>query len=119
MLGDVYKRQLHNVRNRSFVPSVLNRTDFVFIKTNAKGLKSPYIGPCRVIKRADKYFVVDVGGTRDTVTIDRLKPAFVDPEAIPYVAPKKGRPPRPPKSPTTGGGGVVPANEVRRNKQST
>ena len=37
----------------------------------------PYKGPYRVLRRADKYFELDLDGCHDTVSLDRLKPAFI------------------------------------------
>ena len=31
-----------------------------------------------MLERNDKYYTLDIRGRRDTVSIDRLKPAFVD-----------------------------------------
>ena len=49
----------------------------VFVRCDAvrKPLQSPYDGP---YERSDKYFVVDVKGKRDTISLDRLKPAHLD-----------------------------------------
>ncbi len=33
---------------------------------------------CRVLDRSDKFFTLDLNGRTDTVSIDRLKPAYVD-----------------------------------------
>ena len=38
----------------------------------------PYKGSYRVLHRADKYFELDLDGHHDTVSLDRLKPAFID-----------------------------------------
>ena len=72
-------------------------------------LTPPYAGPYKVLERKDKTFVIELGDRRDTVSIDRLKPAHLDPDQPVYTpAPKRrGRPPR-----TRSGGGCVaePAN---------
>lgn len=31
-----------------------------------------------MLERTEKYYVIDVNGTRDTISIDRLKPAHID-----------------------------------------
>ncbi|XP_015126960.1 uncharacterized protein LOC107048334 [Diachasma alloeum] len=60
--------------------------------------RSPYIGPCRVISRHDKYFVIwyksgGLGNYKNTpISIDRLRPAYVLPEDMDQV---QGQPPPP------------------------
>ena len=53
----------------------------VFIRHDAicKPLQPPYNGPYPVVKRTDKYFTVNINGREDTVSLDRLKPAYLDP----------------------------------------
>ncbi|CAH8575646.1 unnamed protein product [Dicrocoelium dendriticum] len=41
-------------------------------------LPSPYIGPFKVLHRAIKAHTIDRGGRHEVVTIDRLKPAFME-----------------------------------------
>ncbi|XP_029643301.1 uncharacterized protein LOC115217689 [Octopus sinensis] len=41
-------------------------------------LRPPYSGPYKVIKREPKYFILDIGGKRNTVSIDRLKKALIE-----------------------------------------
>lgn len=54
---------------------------YIFVRVDAvkKPLQHPYDGPYRVLSRNKKYFVIDKHGTRDSVNIDRLKPAFIEP----------------------------------------
>lgn len=40
-------------------------------------LQQPYAGPFLVLERHDKYFLIDRRGKPDTVSLDRLKPAFM------------------------------------------
>nr|CAH8855251.1 unnamed protein product [Trichobilharzia regenti] len=58
----------------------LQTCKFVFIRVDAirKGLQPPYEGPFQVIKRSDKHFTVNKNGRRETVSIDRIKPAYTD-----------------------------------------
>ncbi|CAH8550920.1 unnamed protein product [Dicrocoelium dendriticum] len=51
----------------------------VRIDTVRKPLTPPYEGPYKVIDRKDKYFVLDRNGCKDSVSIDRLKPAYIEP----------------------------------------
>ncbi len=48
------------------------------IRKPLQPLQPPYDGPCKVLERKDKYFVVYVKGKRDTISLDRLKPAHLD-----------------------------------------
>ena len=41
-------------------------------------LQRPYDGPFPVLDRHDKYFRIALPGHNDTVSIDRLKPAYLD-----------------------------------------
>ena len=41
-------------------------------------LQSPYQGPFKVIDRQGKLYKLDLGTRQDTVSIDRLKPAFLE-----------------------------------------
>ena len=57
----------------------------VFIRHDAvkKPLQQPYDGPYKVLKRTDKFFCVDINGRLDTVSLDRLKPAYYEsPELV-------------------------------------
>ena len=57
-------------------------------------LTRPYRGPFKVLRRGDKVFTIQLpNGSEDTVSIDRLKPAFV---ATDVVSPA---PPPPPTAP--------------------
>lgn len=53
---------------------------FVFLRTDGtkQPLQAPYTGPHKVLRRTAKSFVIDRHGRKETVSIDRLKPAFVD-----------------------------------------
>ncbi|XP_064468627.1 uncharacterized protein LOC135381622 [Ornithodoros turicata] len=63
-----------------FVPSELGTTSHVFLRTDRlrRALEPPYSGPYKVLRRSPKTFVIDVHGQHQFVSIDRLKPAFID-----------------------------------------
>ena len=44
-----------------------------------KPLQLPYFCPFKVLRRTDKYFLLDLNGRQDTVLVDRLKVAHLDP----------------------------------------
>ncbi|XP_029651859.1 uncharacterized protein LOC115225074 [Octopus sinensis] len=64
----------------SHVPKDINTWTHVFVRNDGipSQLRPPYSGPYKVIKREQKYFVLDIGGKRNTVSIDRLKKAFIE-----------------------------------------
>ena len=77
--------RVHRSR-RTYVSDSLNSASHVFIRqdTVRGSLQRPYEGPFKVLQRTAKYFVVDVNGRSDTVSIDRLKPAFMESQYVPH-----------------------------------
>ena len=63
-----------------FVPEDLSNCSHVFVRRDAvkRPLQRPYDGPFPVLDRHDKYFRIALPGHNDTVSIDRLKPAYLD-----------------------------------------
>ena len=64
----------------SFVHPDLHTCTHVFIRHDATKppLQPTYNGPYKVLERKDRHFVVELSSTRkDTVCIDRLKPAYL------------------------------------------
>ena len=68
------------VNRTSHVSYDLNTCTHVFIRHDAvrKPLQPPYDGPYAVLKRNNKHFTININGRTDTVSLDRLKPAYVD-----------------------------------------
>lgn len=62
-----------------FVHPHLRVCSHVFLRHDAvrKPLQAPYDGPYKVILRREKTFDIEIKGTSHTVSIDRLKPAFM------------------------------------------
>ena len=48
----------------------------MMLYVNHSNLK--YDGPFPVVKRTDKHFTIDINGRKDTISVDRLKPAYLD-----------------------------------------
>ena len=63
-----------------YTPKDLHDCKYVFIRNDAvkKPLCPTYSGPLRVVERHPKYFKLTIKGKFDTVSIDRLKPAYLD-----------------------------------------
>ena len=80
------------------IPPDLQHSQYVFIRRDSHRtpLQRPYEGPFKVLRPGEKNFTIDIGGRKDTVSVDRLKPAHIDPEfQVPVaVAKHRGRPPR-------------------------
>ncbi len=66
------------------MPKDLLSATHVFIRDDSvrPPLQRPYQGPFKVISRQDKYFVLDLNGQQDSVSIDRLKPAHLEKDLI-------------------------------------
>ncbi|XP_076734505.1 LOW QUALITY PROTEIN: uncharacterized protein K02A2.6 [Maylandia zebra] len=88
---------VHHCVPDTFVPKTLETAKFVFVRHDAHRtpLRPLYDGPFRVIEPGQKHFVLDFGGRRETVCVDRLKLAHVLPDSnvVPAQAPRRGRPP--------------------------
>ena len=67
-------------RSNSFVPKELEQCEHVWIKKPTLGstLSRPYMGPFKVLNRNLKYNTIDIDikGKRETVALERVKPAF-------------------------------------------
>ena len=76
-------------RDRDHVPSALSRTSHVFLRVDAvrKPLVPPYEGPFPVLLRGQKTFKILRNNKEVVVSVDRLKPAFIDPlpDTVPRV----------------------------------
>ena len=63
-----------------YINKDLSSCTHVFVRNDRvrKPLQAPYDGPYKVLDRAEKYLTSDCDGRRDTVSLDRLKPAYLD-----------------------------------------
>ena len=75
----------------SSVPHDLHQAKFVFIRRDSHRtpLQRPYEGPFKVLHPGPKFFKVEKGGKQDTISVDRLKPAYIDPSTIVQTTPKQ------------------------------
>lgn len=86
----------HNITQPN-IPKGLDECEFVFLQRGLKSvLNSPYEGPFKVVSKGNKTFTIDYNGRSEVVSIDRLKPAHLDPLVdIPTpIIRKRGRPPK-------------------------
>ena len=70
---------------KTYVPPSLHKTQYVFVRHDGykPPLTPPYKGPFLVLRRSDKAFQIDLQGRHDWISIDRLKPAFMDTSELP------------------------------------
>ncbi|BHF61005.1 hypothetical protein SprV_0100397500 [Sparganum proliferum] len=87
---------------RSFIPPDLDKCDFVLVRHDAarRPLQPHYDGPYKVLRRSDKDVVIDRNGKTDTVSIDRVKPAYIDDSD--HSSPQHCTPPQTEMPPPTG-----------------
>ena len=79
--------EFHGSRS-AHTPNSLASTGYVYVRHDAhrKPLQRPYDGPFKILETHEKYYVLNVNGRRDSVSIDRLKTAYgnqVDPQLPP------------------------------------
>ncbi|XP_068630628.1 uncharacterized protein [Battus philenor] len=62
-----------------YIPRDLNTTSHVFLRQDhVRGaLEPPYAGPFKVLERHPKFFTIELRGKPSTVSVDRLKPAYL------------------------------------------
>lgn len=93
----------HN-KDKIFIYKDLASSSHVFLRNDALrgALQPPYSGPHKVIERGDKTFKILLKTKSVTVSIDRLKPAYilVDPSPIPNPTPTPIYNPLPDSPPT-------------------
>lgn len=78
----------HHIKRSLFVHKDLYETTHVFLRLDdvSPPLRPPYSGPHEVVERLDdRRFVISINGRMDTVSVERLKPAFFlreEPESV-------------------------------------
>ncbi|GFQ73721.1 gag-Pol polyprotein [Trichonephila clavata] len=62
-----------------FVHTTLKTCSHVFVRVEGlkPSLTAPYQGPFEVLSRTDKHFTIKINDRTSTISIDRLKPAFL------------------------------------------
>ena len=80
-------KQTYKPPGQRYVPQALHTSKYVFLRTDAKQrpLTPPYSGPYEVIERKEKTFLLRIKGADDWVSIDRLKPAYLQDDDPPPV----------------------------------
>ncbi|CAK1591943.1 unnamed protein product [Parnassius mnemosyne] len=70
----------HHTRPSTFIFKDLAPTTHVFLRDDAvrRPLQPPYTGPHAVLQRRDKTLTLDVNGRKVTVSIDRVKPPYIE-----------------------------------------
>lgn len=68
-----------NERN-TYIPRTLPTSEHVFVRNDAHRtpLTRPYRGPYLVVERTEKAYRLNINGRLDWVSVDRLKPAYLD-----------------------------------------
>lgn len=94
-------RQPATSRLRGHMDDSLDTSSHVFVRHDAvkKPLQQPYDGPYRVLDRSAKFYTLDLNGRKDTVSVDRLKPAHFD--TCPAIDTTHGPPPPAPPTCST------------------
>jgi hypothetical protein len=62
-------------------------------------LAPSYTGPFKVLRRTPLAFQLQIGHRTDTISVHRLKPAYLPPDSTPAHPPPRGRPPADPPPP--------------------
>lgn len=68
-----------NAKQRPFVNADLQNTTHIFLREDGvkKPLRAPYSGPYKVENRTENTMCINVNGKTTTVSIDRVKPAYI------------------------------------------
>uniref|UniRef100_A0A0L8FGV9 Uncharacterized protein n=1 Tax=Octopus bimaculoides TaxID=37653 RepID=A0A0L8FGV9_OCTBM len=69
----------------TYVPTDINQWTHVFVRNDGipAQIRPPYSDPYKVLQKREKYFVIDVNGKQNTVSISRLKKAIMEPDTAP------------------------------------
>lgn len=80
------------------IPQPLQEVSHVFIRKDSVSppLSPIYDGPYLILQRNPTFFTLQIGSRSDTVSIQRLKPAYILPTTPAAQPPRRGRPPTKP-----------------------
>lgn len=69
---------------KPFISPNLQNCARVFVRNDRikPSLTAPYNGPYKIINRNPKFFTIAINGRNQTISIDRLKPAYVETEDV-------------------------------------
>lgn len=69
----------HSNSRSLFIPKDLSTCKSVFVRNDVirKSLQPPYEGPYTVLERNNKTFVIKLGDRKTSISVDRLKPAYI------------------------------------------
>ena len=75
--------------------AILQKATFVYVQRGSPvpPLTTIYQGPYKVKERGPKYFMVEVGGRMEAVTVDHFEPHLGTAPVDPAVPPYRGSPP--------------------------
>lgn len=79
-----------HTRDKVFIHPDLKKCKNVFVRDDSirPSLSHPYTGPYRVLDRSNKYFKISVNNRETSISIDRLKPAYILEEDEPSQLPE-------------------------------
>nr|VZI50841.1 unnamed protein product [Spirometra erinaceieuropaei] len=100
----------------SFIPPDMDKCDFAWVRHDAvrRPLQPPYDGPYKVLRRSDKDAVIERNGKTDTVSIDRVKPAYIDDSD--HSSPQQRTPPQTVRPPPPTGDSPPPVRHTRSGR---
>lgn len=78
-----FRQMAHHIKPKFYIQKGLDTCTHVFVRddTVRAPLQQPYNGPYRIVKRYHKFFKLSINGKNKNVSIDRLKAAFIEPNA--------------------------------------
>jgi len=88
----------HHPQRAPYISQALETCTHILVRHYAvkRPLQQPYDGPYKVLQRAEKFYTLDIKGKPNTVSLDCLKPAYLD--STHQISPPQ--PTQPPSAPT-------------------